>query len=507
MKQFIEYGLVVLASLLFFSFYQFQSAYLPGTDGYYHIKMAYVMREMGFISNFKWAHLSLWRDHFSDKEFLYHVYLIPFTYFKDLMFGAKVGTVILASLGSTSFYAILRLNKVKYSWFWFLLLFMSGSYFLYRTNVTRPQVLSIVLALWSIHFVINRKLIHLAILTFIYTFSYTAYHLPLIFACTCYGYQLLFEKKNDWKLPVITLGATLAGMLCSPFFPNNFEFFYLQNFYIPYMAKASSVNLHMGGEFGAMSTKSAVIAQATLVITFVAAFFMAMYKPKKWDSATRSLFFITLSLIWITAFSKRFTEYSVPVTLLFCAIFFKPYFEDFELKWKPLTLKKIGIGIVVIGSMLGLGYNSYFNTVDEFRGAREPGLKSAAEYLLEHTEEDELVFTADWDDAPELFFYNHKNRYLIFLDPNFMYYWDKEIWQKWSNVANGMYSDKTYDVLKNEFKIRYGVATNNFRALKTRVIMDPRMEIVHKSSSAYVFKLNEEEEIPEELEELEGPSS
>lgn len=500
MKRVIEYLLVFTASMLFFAFYQFQSDFLPGTDGYYHIKTAYVMREMGFLSDFKWAHLSLWREQFSDKEFLFHVYLIPFTYFKDLMFGAKLGTVMLASIGSSSFYAILKLNKVKYAWFWFLLLFMSGSYFLYRTNVTRPQVLSIVLVLWTIHFVINRKLIHLAVICFIYTFSYTAYHLPFIFACIAYGHLLLFEKKNDWKLPVVALGATILGMLCSPFFPNNWELFYIQNFYIPYMASGSGVNLFMGGEFGAMSTKSALIAQVTVIIAFALAFFMAMYKPRKWNVPTRSLFLIALSLIWITCFSKRFTEYSVPVTLLFCAFFFNAYLKDIELPIRPFTLKKAGFGLLGIILLSVLGYNSYYNTVGEFRGAREPGLKSAALYLQEHTDENELVYTGDWDDGPELFFYNHKNRYLVFLDPNFMYYWNKEIWHRWNDLSSGRLGKQTYDVLKDEFKVRYGVATSNFSQLRNIINNDPRMEIVHKSPGAFVFKLKSEEEI-EELEE------
>ena len=93
-KRALEFSTVGILSFIVYAFYQWQSDFLPGTDGYYHAKIAYVMREVGFLKNFQWAHLSLWREQFSDKEFLFHVYLIPFTFFKDLMFGAKVGTSV-----------------------------------------------------------------------------------------------------------------------------------------------------------------------------------------------------------------------------------------------------------------------------------------------------------------------------------------------------------------------------------------------------------------------------
>ncbi len=438
MKKLVEYLAVCCLSLLFFAFYQFQTPYLPDTDGYYHIKMAYMLREYGFISDFRWAHLSLWCEHFSDKEFLYHVYLIPFTYFDDMLFGAKLATVIMASIVFVSFYRILRLNNIKHAWFWLLLLSASGGYFLYRVNVLRPQGLSIVFVLWSLHYILNSKNWQLAVLCFVYTFSYTAYHLPFIFACIVYFYSLLFEKENRWKTPLIVLGATITGMLCSPFFPNNITFFYLQNFYILWQGTAGQVDLHMGGEFAPMDTQQLIIVNMTVVLSFVAAFFMAMYIKRKWDSKTLSLFLVSLSLILLSCISKRFAEYSIPVSLLFCAFFFSPLWGEFDwAKWK------VPSAILAFAVIMVLGYNSYINTIGEFNDVRPSGLKDAAIWLKENTDSNELIYTADWDDAPELFYFNHRNRYLVFLDPNFMYYWNPRVWEKWDSLSNGHYGSNT----------------------------------------------------------------
>ncbi|GIV32732.1 MAG: hypothetical protein KatS3mg031_0267 [Chitinophagales bacterium] len=373
-------------------------------------------------------------------------------------------------------------------WLWVALLLVSGGYFLYRVNVVRPQVLSILFVLWSIHFILNRRRIALAVLCVIYTFSYTAFHLPFIFASLVYGFHLLFENENDWKTPLTALLAMGAGMLASPYFPDNFLMFYVQNFFIPWMSVGGGIDLHMGGEFSPMHTRAAITAHAAVVLPLVIGFVLAIRLPEKHERKTLSLLPIVLFLIFITCFSKRFTEYSVPVTLLFCGFFFTPYIKKYLECREP---KEIVILLSAAGIMLaGLAMNSHASTVQVFRGIGPPVLEEAAKYLLKHTEEDEVVFTADWDDAPELFYFNHKNRYLVFLDPCFMYYWNPEVWRRWDAVSNGRMGSQTYTVLKDEFRVRYGVATSNFQQLRNIIERDPRMRIVHQTSGAFVFKLD-----------------
>jgi hypothetical protein len=483
-----QYLIVFIFSFAFFAYYQFQSQWLPDTDGYYHIKTAWLLRTQGFMPNFKWAHLSLWSDHYSDKEFFYHIYLIPFTFINDLVLAGKLATMVIASFVFLSFYTILRLNRIRYAWFWLLLLSMTGGFFLYRVNVPRPQGLSIIFVLWSIHFLLNRKLLPLAVLCFLYTYSYTAYHLPFIFACIIYFEALVLEKENDWKRPVTVFIAIIAGMLLSPFFPDNIRMFYLQNFYILWKGSGNGVNLHMGGEFGVMDTLDIIMVNTTLVIAFLGAFFLAIYQPLKQDKKVRQLFLIAVSLIFLNCFSKRFAEYSVPVTMLFCAFFFNTWLTNFSLKQLSKYKKMILFPVAII-VIAGLGYQSFLNTIDQFRGVQEPGLRRAALWLRDHTAENELVYTADWDDAPELFFFNHKDRYLVFLDPNFMYYWNPDLWHRWDDVSNGREGMQTYNILKKEFKVQYAVATNDFAQLREIVEKDKRMKIVFESAGGYVFEI------------------
>jgi len=74
---------------------QFGTPNLAGNDGYYHIKLAQIMREQGLRPPFPWLPLTILNpEAYYDHHFLYHVLLMPFTY-GDLRSGAKWASIIL----------------------------------------------------------------------------------------------------------------------------------------------------------------------------------------------------------------------------------------------------------------------------------------------------------------------------------------------------------------------------------------------------------------------------
>ena len=81
---------------------QFSTKNLVGTDGYYHIKFSSLMRTEGLKPGFPWLPLTILNPgEFADHHFLFHVLLIPFT-FGDLVFGAKLASVLFASFAFLS---------------------------------------------------------------------------------------------------------------------------------------------------------------------------------------------------------------------------------------------------------------------------------------------------------------------------------------------------------------------------------------------------------------------
>src|SRR6266571_4773486 len=75
--------LVFLVSVpLFFLIYT-RLPVLYDADGYYHLAVARAYAERGVFHTLDWARFSVMHDGFGDKEFLFHVLLIPFARLGD----------------------------------------------------------------------------------------------------------------------------------------------------------------------------------------------------------------------------------------------------------------------------------------------------------------------------------------------------------------------------------------------------------------------------------------
>ena len=486
---------VFVAAWLYLYHLQFQTPWIIAYDGWYHIKYADMLPSLGIQSEFKWAAQSIWAEHFADKQFLYHVYLLPFTWFGDLIAGMKHATILLGAFAVASFYAVLGLNRMRFPLFWTALLFASGSWFLYRLCLPRPHVLSIVFLLWSIHLILNHRRRALAVLIFLYSLSYAAFHVPFALALILSAHIFLTEKRLEWKTPAVILGAMLAGIVVNPYFPETLTWFWTVNVMVPWMALAADVDLKMADELMPMATWEFIVAHAPVVFgTFVAAY-ASFVRPMRSSDKTRGLFLFFCAYALLASMNQRFIEYSMPVGLLFVAAWATDYLQGVDLgelrrKCRPASVYALGaLASLVLAGML---FYTYRDMIPLLRGG-PPERKGAALYLKEHTIADELVFTCDWDDAPELFFFNDENRYPVIMDPFYMYAHDPDVWNEWASIAAGSYAGRSYDMLAKHY--RYGICTVEFEELKVIVESDPRMEVVFDDTDgggAWVFRLDPE---------------
>jgi len=489
----LRVGLVFVAAWLYLYHLQFQTPWILAYDGWYHIKYADLLPSLGIQSEFKWAAQSMWAEHFADKQFLYHVYLIPFTWFDDLIVGMKHATILLGAGAVTSLYSVLSLNRMRFPLFWTSLLFASGSWFVYRLCLPRPHVLSIIFLLWSIHLILNHRRRALAVVIFIYSLSYAAFHVPFGLAVILSGHIYLSERRLEWKTPAVIFGAMLAGILVNPHFPETIRWFWTVNVMVPWMALSTSVDLNMADELMPMATLDFILAHAPIVAALFAVAYAGLVRPVRSSDKTRGLFLFFCVYALLASMNMRFIEYSVPVGILFAAACVTDRLQDVNLaellrKFRPVLVYALGaVASLVFAGML---VYTYRDTVPIFQVA-PPERKTAALYLKEHTDPDELVYTCDWDDAPELFFFNQKNRYPVIMDPFYMYAHSPKVWREWASIASGSYAGRSYDELAKNY--RYGVCTIEFEELKAIVENDPRMEVVFddtKNEGAWVFRLD-----------------
>lgn len=490
---FLESLLVFCLSWLLFYILQFSSPYMHGYDGYYHIKYAYLMRTEGLWTEFPWAQFSLWRDHFADKEFLFHILLIPFTYFNDLTIGAKHATVLLGATLIASFNLVLRLQKVPLRYLWLVLLLVAGDVLLYRLQLPRPHLLSMILMLWLVYATINRRYILLAILSFTYAQAYTAMHMPIVLGIIyCLG-QLWLREKITWKALYVPTLAVLASVLASPFFPNNLIVFFVQNLDLAWKQLTLGINLFQGSEIKPMGTRYFLLFNLPLLLPLCGTWYLAFTHPRKISPQSVHLLAITFAFLVLTLISKRFVEYLYPVGLLCCACFYRDWLAEISV-WEWMRQHRVKAALTTAAVLIFVstsGAYSYRNLYRDIERLRPSKYEGGAKFLQKATPKGETVFTCDWDDAPELFYFNHHNRYMIFMDPVFMYTWSPDIWQKWHSLANGRLGEETAKVLATEFKLKYGICTRNYARLKRIVKKDKRMQVLYEDKFTWVFQINQ----------------
>ena len=481
-----------LAWALFY-YLQFTTPWISGFDGYYHIKYAWLLREHGIFQEFPWAQFSLWRDHFSDKEFLFHVLLIPFTFFDQLDTGAKHAAVVLAALFVVNFNIILRLHRVPLRYLWVLLLLVAGDVFLYRLCLARPHLLSMIFMLWLVHATVRQRYVLLAALSFVYVHSYTAIHMPIVLGIIFCAGQWLMREKISWRSATVPSLAVGVSSLVSPFFPHNLVVFYVQNLELAWQQLFWKINFYQGTELKPMPSRYFLTYNLPLLLPFGGALYLAVLHPTKVSRETKHLLAMAAAFIVMMMISKRFVEYSYPIGLLFCACYCRDRWGDVNWRalWSEAKLKTVGCALLILAMASATGVASYRNLYRDLTSTRPSFYEKGAQFLQQHTTAGETVFTCDWDDAPELFYFNHHNHYMIFMDPLFMYSWSPQTWHMWMGIANGRLGDRTADILFNDFKIKYGLCTNNFYKFQELIEQDPHMHIIYEDEYVYIFQVKE----------------
>lgn len=484
---------VLIVTAVYLGYFQFLTPFIVETDGYFHIKVAWLLRTRGVLHDFPWTAFSLWSEHYFDKEWLYHEMLSLFT-FGDLVKGAKVAAVVFGTAIFVSFYLVLRWSGIRTAIFWTLLMLVgSGGYFGWRVCLTRPHVWSITLSLWAMYFVLRAAPYRLFATSAVYALSYTAPHVAIGYAAINAAARRLLDRRWALRIPMAALFGVAAGWLIHPQRRNAFTAVWTQTVQVLLSNKQyDTPNLHLGGELSPAPWDSFLREHAALFVVVAVAVLVYWRLRPRVTSANATLMITSLVWLVMTLMSKRFVEYWVPFTFWACASVIDPLLERFFTEAVPRAKEEEwprALVWVALGISLGLvGEHTWLENMNNYRGPRASGAEPAALWLRSHTPENSIVFTCDWDDAPELLFYDARNRYLVAMDPNFMYRWRPDIWKIWNEVANGG-SSKPADMITGTFGANYGFCTSDFGALKAQLLRDARVKVHDFGGNGYVFEI------------------
>ena len=439
-------------------------------DALYHAMMAKLGPGVYAAKRFPWTQMSVWKDHFADKELLYHAGLnIIFTVEK--MFGAALDPPFHAAALFYSGLAILgclfaarRLGvRPLYLLLGSPLFSVIVPNYTFRLSVLRPHILSIAFLTFTTGFMAKGtfrfRLAVVGVLSFCFAWSYSNPHfiviVPLIFALT----RLKSGGRRELWLPVLSLGGVLLGLTLHPQFPNSFVIWKVQSWdalIAPMMAgvRLAKPSEMLSPHFGFNRT----VAPLYLIAWCILMMFMRLIERKGLWKTDPNVIALTILACGFTAgilMAARTVEYAGP----FAAIAFLLLLEQMTREGFRLPLSRFQWGVPCLLAVLsaGLGvYSSHYFRKECPQVLVQP-LPKITTFLRENVPAGRPVVNLDWSDFPALFYNDQDHLWQWGMDPMFSYSQDPRRTLLLTSTTPGLGGDPYPDDVYRAFGSKYAV--------------------------------------------------
>jgi len=522
---------VFALTFIFFLPFHFSSNNLVGYDSYMYIKLAEMVKDGGLIKEFPWINATIMKDNFTGLHFAYYILLIPFTFFGNLIFGAKLASLFFFSFLTAIFYRVLKYLKLKKAFLWQLFFLSSSSYFILRMNFTRPISFSVILLLVLFYALFKRNGLLVFITSFFYVWSHGSFPLVLFFALTFAVIDSLHRKKIMSKNFICSLFGLLLGILINPFFPSNVYVYFLTYFSlsVPYFFTAKISELRPMNSLQIFNDASVLfVLFLLLALFFVVKKILTLLINKKELNKTEDaerifiidfLLAISLSFFMLMFFIGRFVDYWVPFAVLFVAFSAEFLYHDKKnIFWRKIKkinshkfsrekIKFVFISFFVIYSCISI-YNKAFVVARSAKENTSENIKEMSLWLKNNTPERSIVFNTYTGDFPKFFFYNTHNYYVLGIDERFMYIISPEKYWLYTHIREGVVCNKKrcdldntknsksliYDTLKKEFNAEYVLIQTGYSSYDSSELIgvlnsDPRFEKVYENEGGGVWEV------------------
>ncbi len=467
-RQIRDYGTTFAAWLMPVAYFVLSARFLIGFDAYYHVQLSKFMVSDGiFLQKFPWATETIWVEAWFDKEWFFHLLLLPFVAALDTV-GAQI--LLLLLVGACCFSIIYFLRGLEMSSrairFWIALLpFFCWGIFWVRLVTCRPHLLSLVFLFLCLGAMVRRRHILLGIFTGLYALSYTG-HWQILGLVAIYDVvHACFDERGNWRRPVWRrvpmVAACFAGMLIGnlihPNFPANVRGLYVQNILVLFEAWTSDVPpIPMRPQELRPAGKAIFWLCGPIWICLALGVYRCIWIKPRRSPMLYVLIIFTAGYALMAYKSFRFLEYFVPISITLIAWFFylNPIPKMFRQQPKRLTVLAVSvIALTVFGAH---GYLYYFNRYVIKRTSLDQNTHryaSTGEWLRRNMAPDELLFSTSWSDNAILWYHAPQVRHLFFLDPIFMKKYDDEAFALYLQILSGQHRDPA-DAILTEFNAR-----------------------------------------------------
>jgi len=487
--------ILLLVFVTGFAIVQYATPGLAGNDGYYHMKMGYLIRQQGLTPAFPYLPFTILNEAaYYDHHLLYHIFLALFATGDPaldgglaLTQGAKIGSIIMPSFAFLAIWWLLRGQKVPYAAVWSVALFASSEAFLYRMSMPRAQSMSLLLLVLGLHWLLQKRYKWLLPLGFIFVWAYNAFPLLVVMAGVYAIAVFLLERRIAWQAIVYpTIGIGL-GLLINPYFPENIDF--IVGHLLPKVGESSTP---VGNEWSAYRTLTLVNNSGVAFLAVMAGVLALGWREERIDKPT----LVSLGLVVIFGYmlfqSRRFVEYFPPFALIFFALSIAPLLRSWLGDWRlkrPFLTQLIPIGLLII-----LAYPLYIglNDARDLMSNSKPADRyaDAVIWLQNNSPEGTMVFQTDWDDFTRLFFYNSDAVYTAGLDPTFMELQDEAFFELWVDITQGRV-DEPGVIIRDEFGADYVFSDLKHGNFIEDAEADPLLQEVYRDDDAVIYSVGD----------------
>ena len=299
------------------------------------------------------------------------------------------------------------------------------------------------------------------------------------------------------KLFSSTMAGIICGLIINPYFPTNLKFYWQQTLQIGLINYQNIIAV--GGEWYGMSFFSLVQYDLFIIILFILALLIFFIYLKKQDSKNWTLLIISIIFFILTLKSQRNIEYFIPLVLLFSSFTISGFLEFKKInlisqivklyfKYQKITLLFIILSVLYWPIIIGANFNGLKENLRKNYNFNQ--FTGIVAWLKENSQEGDIVFHDNWDDWPVLFYHNSYNRYIIGLDPTFMYLKNERQYWSWKNITTGLTSKNICAIIKDEFAVHYIFVKIGNEKLKNNLDQDNLCQLVYYDKDGFIYKIN-----------------
>lgn len=481
-------------------------------DGYYHIKWSRLLWEglrSGHLPAFSWLPLtSLNAQHYADQHFFFHLLLIPFTWFKDLAFGAKLSGVLFASVAVCACIWLILHYRIPFATLWLIALVGSSSLFLYRMSMTRAQSISVIFVMAGIFLLFEGKYVWLIPAAFLYAWTYNLFVILGLMVLLWEAAGWWSESRVEWRPLAWTAIGMVAGFVLNPYFPNDLRLFFQ---HVVARGVEAGIEQGIGAEWYPLSSwlllKTSFIAFGAMAIGYIAFGFLLGVRDRKHVRRPLFLLLFATCMLFATVRSKRFAEYWPPVAVLFAAFSLQALWDgNGESKQSQRSAKappnsgeivteneKARLAVVACLLAGAAVYQAWFARQIIATPVGPDQYRNGAQWLLANVPPGEIIFDSTWEDFPKLFYYDDSHVYVSGLDPLYLENGNPELGSLYARIAAGQ-EKQVGPLIRSSFGARYvfvsGFSNRDFRITAA---LSGQFERVYADRECMILKVRDVE--------------